>query len=263
MRRLICYLVCCFIVCASWFAQANETAEKRQLYIGIEKRRTPYVELNEQQQVHGILIDVITPLCDMIQAQCDFIPGPFEQLLEDLQTFRLDALVVIDTVILPEIDNVKLTSPLCQLTPVFVQKQDQPSRTKPEDFEHTTIGVLQGSLFHWYLLDEYSRFARLRPYVLLEHGIFDLNSGRIDTLFAEDAFFQKRVLSTPLGRAKRGVAPLVARSAGNLALPKTAMTLAVSAHSNELFEAFEQAFQRHGEELFACSDLLKNEKNNG
>lgn len=263
MKHFKYYLFCCLMICVCRLAQSSEVTEKTQLYIGIEKHRKPYSSLNDQQQPQGILINAILPLCESIKAQCDFISGSFEQLLQDLQTLRLDALVVIDTVVLPDIDKIKLSSPLCQLTPVFIQKQNAPPRTQAEDVEHKTLGVLQGSLFHLYLLDEYGQRVRLRTYAVLEHGVFDLISGRIDALFAEQAFFKERILGTPLGRSKRDATPLVALTMQmqDQQFPSAGMRLAVSEQNNKLFEAFEQVLRDRT--LAPCGNLLKIEEANG
>jgi ABC-type amino acid transport substrate-binding protein len=224
-------------------AQAQETQPATlHLYIGIEKNRQPYTYLDDKQQAQGILVDAITTLCGKINATCEFVSGNFDQLLENVQTFQLNGMVVIDTFLYPEIDKLKLTSPFCTFKPVFIQKQSAPHRRTLEDFKGTMIGVREGSLLHLHILDEYGSVARMKPYALLEAGVFDLVSGRTDVLFADDAFFKQRVLNTALG-ITHAPSKLVSYSVADLTLPETSMRLAVREQDTALLATLEKALQ--------------------
>lgn len=213
-----------------------------QLYIGIEKNRQPYTYLDDKQQAQGILVDAMTTLCKKINATCEFVAGNFDQLLENVQTFQLNGMVIIDTFLYPEIDKLKLTPPLCTFRPVFIQKQSAPDRQTPEDFKGTMIGVREGSLLHLHILDEYGSVARMKSYALLEAGVFDLISGRTDVLFADDAFFKQRVLNTALG-STNAPSKLVSHSLADLELPATSMRLAVREQDTALLAKLENALQ--------------------
>ncbi len=246
----------CLLLCLLTNTQADEAKpEKMQLYLGIANKRIPYTYIDKQQQASGILVASVTHLCEQINAHCNFVAEDFEQLLEDVRTFKLHGMIVIDDFISPEIDGLKLTSPLCMLTPALIQKQVENPRLAPEDFKSTTIGVQEGSLLHLYLLDAYSSSARLKPYPILESAVFDLVSGRIDALLADDAFFRERVAKTILGKANSNVS-LIAPKLDGVDLPATSMTLAVRAHDKELLAALEQAIQASGKTL-SCASLLK------
>lgn len=205
------YYFLCLIICgvviqlatqetiAATEKKAAKKIEQKQLYIGIESRRMPYSDVNDAQKAQGILVDATKQVCKKMNANCRFINDNFSSLLQQLATRQLHAVINIDTVVLPKIDKLKLSPPLCRITPVFIQHQSSQKKTST-DFKNTTIGVLEGSSLHFYLLDHYSRFARLRAYPVLENGVFDLVSGRIDALYADNAFFQYRVASTSLAR---------------------------------------------------------------
>ena len=237
------------LLCAAALAQEQQT----QLYIGVEKRRLPYTYIDSEQQVNGLLVGAVSRWCEAIDAQCDFITGRFDRLLRDVQSYNLHALLVIDAVVLADIDRVKLTPPLCQIEPIIIQKHSAKPRQGWEDFEQATVGVLQSSLFHLYLLDNYGERVRIATYPLLESGVFDLVVGRIDALFTDAAFFSERLLYTPLGRENNAFR-LIPLSIETPEFPETGMRLAVNERETELLESLTNNAGA-GEALVACSAL--------
>ncbi|MEB4591305.1 transporter substrate-binding domain-containing protein [Candidatus Thiothrix sp. Deng01] len=232
-------------------ARADETSTTR-LFIGIEKNRAPYTYLDKQQQATGILITAVNAVCKKIKATCEFAANDFDTLLQNVQTQQLHGLVVIDALVLPDTDHIKLSPPLCKITPVFIQAEASQHRSKQEDFAHTTIGVQESSLLYLYLLDDYSSIARLKPYPLLESGVFDLVYGRIDAIFTDAAYFRARVENTPFGHADADLR-LVETPADGVELPPTTMRLAVREQDTELLSQLEKAIPADPP---ACADLL-------
>ncbi|CAA6828340.1 MAG: L-arginine-binding protein [uncultured Thiotrichaceae bacterium] len=237
--------------------QADEKAQKK-LYFGIENNRIPYSNLDDKQQPYGALIDATRHICKNIKAECEFVPGDFDQLMQDVQTYKLQGLIVIDTFLLPETDRLKLTPALCKIQPVFIQKRQGKHRSQKEDFKNTTIGVLEGSLLHFYLLDEYSNHSRIKSYPLLESGVFDLFSGRITALFTDQAFFTERVKKTLFGNEEKEFS-MIAMKTTKITLPDTSMRLALREQDNELYEELTKVIQAQGKTP-ACIDLLTSSK---
>ena len=126
-------------------------------------------------------------------------------------------------------------------------------KKKQEDFQRSTIGVLSGSLHHFYLLDEYSSLARIKPYELLESGVLDLVFGRIDSLFADEAFFEARIKNTSLSNIDKP-GQLVAIKVGQPELSPTAMRLVVRKNDTELLAVLNNNILHSPP---ACTDLLE------
>lgn len=211
-----------------------------QLHIGIEDNRVPYSFLDANQQPTGILVHGIKQLCEKIKAECSFHIKGFDQMLQELQTLQLQSMTIIDSLVLPDIDQLSLTTPICRIEPVFIQRQTNKPRTQPEDFRQSTLGVLGGSLLHLYLLDEYSSYARLKPYLILESGILDLLSGRIDGLFADRAFFNARIDATSLVQ-DNSPEQLNAFAVSNVELEGTTMALAIHVENTDLIKRLAKA----------------------
>ena len=225
------------------------------MYIGIEQQRQPYAWIDKRQKAQGILVERLRQVCKKINAQCEFVAGDFYGLVQQIQTYQLHGVLVIDQFVFPEVDQLSLIAPLCQIEPVIIQSKAQQKRNKPEDFQRTILGVHQGSLLHFYLLDHYSSFAQLRPYETLESGIFDLIVGRIDALVADHAFYQSRVVATGLGAAHRNPS-LVATPIMMEDFSGVSMTLAISKSDENLFNHLKQSIQTLSHPLQGCAALV-------
>lgn len=239
-------------LCISFLTLQAE--EKQQLYIGVESNRMPYSYLDKNQQANGILIKRVKKLCAAIDIQCTFIHGSFDELLEALQTLQINSVILIDSFVNPQFDNVSLSLQLCQIQPIFIQKNSNPLRSQISDFRNSSIGVLEASIFHLYLLDEYSSHTRLKSYPIQESAIVDLITERIDALFTEQAFFEARIANTIL--AKKDIEEsLTTVELKNVQLSTNNMRLLVRKNDLELLNTFNQAIQDF-KEIPSCANLI-------
>jgi polar amino acid transport system substrate-binding protein len=243
MKRQLrgCCLILLSLCCPPAVAESTPptVTEKPPLYIGIPPNRPPYAYLDTQKQATGILVDAVRTTCQYLQVTCEFVSGTPDQLVQDLQAVKLNALLVVDTFIAPEVDKLQLTQPICQPKPLFIQKADAPVRSKPEDFRGTNLGVLEGSIFHIYLLDEYNSQARLKAYPFIDNAVFDLVFGRLDALFAEEALIKARITDTSL----EGYLHFKVTEADSKTLPATAMVLALREQDTDLLKDMNNALQ--------------------
>jgi len=179
-------------------------AETKNIYfsIGIEIKKSPYSYMKENGEISGILVERIKFLCKQSKMECHFVTDSMENLLSQLKTLKIQAVLVQDSFVMSEIDKIILSSPLCKISPTFIQRKTAPIKSTMEVFKGVIIGVKKNSVFHIYLLDNYNKFSDMKPYIQLESGIFDLLSKRIDVLFADDAFFDQRIFNTSLNSNK-------------------------------------------------------------
>lgn len=267
VKPLIVFL--CISLCT--YARAENGLSDKYWYIGIDKNRAPYAYLNEQQQAQGFLVALIKSLCHSAGVNCNFVGGILNDSLQALQNVKLDAILLIDPALPPEvnslnlthppnIDNLKLIGPLCHLTPAVLQKKANAHRNRPEDFNNLTIGVQEGSVLHKYLQDNYSKHAHIRAYPQVEAAVLDLTFDRIDAVFANKAFLNARVMQTALGE----YANLTMTDLPNIQLAATTMVLAVRERDKELIKQLTEAL-RTIDTYKTCAelqvDLAKTSKN--
>lgn len=246
MRTLLITLV----IMSPWFgtnAAENNSKNKAEnqdiINIGVTANRKPFIYLNEDQSTEGILVQAIESICTEINARCLYTAKEFPNLLYDLQNSSIQLLLVIDDVVLPEIDQLILSEPLCRMQPSFIQASNNESVTlQPEDYKTKTIGVRYGSIMHLDLLDNYSEFASLRPYGLLESGVFDLVSGRIDALYTEASFYHSRVKTAKLISNVTNE-KLHGFNVEDIKLPPTHMRLAADTSNTDLIKRINAAIK--------------------
>ncbi|PWQ97167.1 transporter substrate-binding domain-containing protein [Leucothrix arctica] len=246
MRTLLITL----LIMSPWFginAASNNPKNKAEnqdiINIGVTANRKPFIYLNEDQSTEGILIQAIESICTEIDARCLYTAKEFPNLLYDLQNSSIQLLLVIDDIVLPEIDQLTLSEPLCHMQPLFIQASDSETvKPKPEDYKKKMIGVRYGSMMHLDLLDNYSEFASLRPYGLLESGVFDLVNGRIDALYTEASFYHSRVKTAKLISNVTNE-KLQGFNVEDIKLPQTHMRLAADTSNADLIKRINAAIK--------------------
>jgi lysine/arginine/ornithine transport system substrate-binding protein len=253
------YFIFLIILSISHLVIADE--KNTPLFIGVENKKIPYSYINKDEEVSGILINQLKSLCKMLKLECHFINNTMETLLYQLKTAQIQAVLVQDFFVIPEIDKIVLSLPLCKINPLFIQKKTATPKNTIEDFKGKTIGVQQASIFHIYLLDNYNSFSDIKPYIQLESGVFDLISGRIDVLFADEAFAQQRILSTSLSSNTNpdqlvplNMKPLL-KSDSDSAFSRS-MSLAFRQDDIKRIDKFKSLLNKS--KLKSCVDLLEN-----
>jgi len=251
--------ILCIALSATNAVAATPEPEQRVLHIGVEAKRAPYSTKGENHSGHGFLADYVQSICALANFKCQIWSSSFHGLTQDLKRSRLDAIVIIDTIVFETIDELKLTAPLCQLTPLFIQPRKAPSRAAMADFHGTHIGVLSGSVLHLHLLETYSAEASIKPYFVLESGIFDLVAGRIGALFTDELFFETRILPTFFGQPdhKDGLTSVIPLDSTF----KPNITLAVNSVDLRLAKKFDTAIQEKGTTP-SCKALMQVQKPN-
>ena len=209
------------------------------------------------------MVVAINNVCRASGLRCQFVSGPFNENLQAVRNIKLNAVIVLDQALPPEVDSLNLTHPpdistlklskqLCRISPTFIQKKSAPARSKPEDFKDAIIGVQEGSVFHKYLMETYSGFAQLKPYPLLESAIMDLVFDRVDAVLGDAATLNARVFNTQLDE----YAGIVAIGIDIPNLPNTIMTLALRERD------VSSAQTEQGKDRFARLSLALKDVNN-
>jgi ABC-type amino acid transport substrate-binding protein len=263
MKALLGVFALCLTGVFSSIGHAEETSlPQPSLYIGIENNRKPYVYFDGNQQAQGFLVTTIQSACQQLNLKCHFVGGRSENLLLNLQNIKLNAVLLLDSALPPEvdalklthppnIDHLKLTKPLCQLTPVLLHKKQAPARIKPEDFKDTTIGVQEGTIFHSYLVAKYGGVAHIKAYPLLESAIIDLVFNRLDGVLGAKTFFKARVFDTLLDE----YAEFVSTPVDIQGLATTSMVFAVREHDTDLLKQLNTVLAPTSTTK-ACAELL-------
>ena len=244
--------------------QKEEQKQDKELFsFGMEINHMPYTGLDNDTKAVGLLITSISKLCKKIQIKCEFVSDNFIKMLRDIHLDKLDALVIVDQLILPKTDKLQLTIPLCKIEPVFIHSSGVSKSIKVEDLAGTTIGVKEGSRLHFYLIEKYTPDVIIKPYSLQQSGLFDLLTQRIDRLatykalasanLAKMSFAKESYISTSL--STKDNSNKESNRLNEERFLSTQMTLALRDDDRQLYEKLTQAIQARGQMPY-CSDLL-------
>lgn len=237
-------------------AEGEKDVVHKSIRIGVPGNRYPYSYIDAESEIRGLLINRVTDICARSNLECHFVDRNFHENLEELRLMNIDAALVVDSIILPKNDEVRVTLPLCKYSSVFIKKVrlSLQKTVSDDDLKNQTIGVTSGSVFHLYAIDNYYGFSNIKPYETLEAGVFDLFSEKIDFLFTETAFYEARVGSTLLGNRHNGfwLKPLGSES---VVLPDTLMTLMIRNTDDELWNMMALTMTKQDAER-SCSALL-------
>ena len=251
------------VIMTSLFAEEKNTNEEQKskvFYIGVETNRMPYIGLTHDKEIIGLLITSVHQLCKKIKIQCEFVSSNFFSILEDIKLNRLDGLLIVDQLVFPKTDKLKLTTPLCTIQPVFIHSSDLDGSIKAKDLTGKIIGVKEGSRLHFYLIEKYDHYATIKPYSLLQNGLFDLFTQHIDLLATDKAFasvnlakatFAKHYTITSLRKKNNTTSDFFSKKDFVL----TQMTLALGEENTGLYNKLDQAIRARGKTPY-CSDLL-------
>lgn len=233
-----------------------DNKELPPIYVGVKKNAQPYSIIDSKGKATGILVDFFNKFCAHLGRDCEYDGGHFSDLLNGLNTDKIDALIVSTQVVLPEIDNVLLTPPICKLNPVFIQRSlARPYFKQIADMKNQRIAVQEGSPLHLYLIKNHLHIAHIKSYHILESAIFDLFTDRIDAIFVDEAFYQDRVYNTSLGDAQYDI-QLIATQIADISIPFHTMAVAFSKQQQALYEKAVQFISEPGKEKLNCAGLL-------
>ncbi|HHC74119.1 MAG TPA: transporter substrate-binding domain-containing protein [Thiothrix sp.] len=169
----------------------------------------------------------------------------------------------MDNILIPEVDQVSLSSPMCRMKPVFVIHATKKIANSIDDFRSATIGVRKGSTFHFYLLNEYSSIAKIKAYSLLENAIFDLSFDRVDAVLMDQTFFSGRIKPTPIANKESTWSLIhfpINDSMPLLDKHKTIDIALVTKKGNEnVISNIESVLEEFSKPVPLCNDLLDDE----
>lgn len=232
----------------SAFAEENEIT-----FIGVPEREGPYIYIDDGI-LKGFAKNFLDNLCDSLSFDCELIPDKFDENLIKLRQNKIDLFLTINSPILPEEDRVMLSEPLCQSKTILIKKlnnNEKPTTDDDKKIKGKTIGVKKGSFLHLALLENFYNFVTIRPYELLESGIFDLYFNRIDMLLTEETYYEEKI-SNSFKSNKNHSEMFTKFEVAELSAPDM-LRLVTTITNNDLYEKIEAAIQKM--EKTSCTKL--------
>ncbi len=145
----------------------------------------PFEYINAQGEIKGFDIDLAKALCQQLQVQCTFSNQPWESLIPSLKLGKFDALISTFNITEARKTQVDFTDPYYLTTGSWVAPKNSQIAISVEGLKGKTIGVQAATTFEQYVAAKYGSSVKIKTYANSQDALLDLDSGRVDILFAD------------------------------------------------------------------------------
>jgi len=183
-----------------WAAPPRAEAVRAEtLRIGTEADYFPFNYLDGNGQLAGFDTDIARALCDALQATCEFIQTPWDNLIPDLLDRRFDIVIASMSITEERKARVAFSNPYYRTPMQFIARRGAYERADPQTLAASRIGVLRGTTAHAYVRDRLGLEGNLRLYATQDDSQRALMRGELDFLLA-DSFVLWRFTNASEGK---------------------------------------------------------------
>jgi polar amino acid transport system substrate-binding protein len=206
VRSVLRFFVCSLLVALVWgapFAHAQaKSASLPPLRVGMEGAKPPFNVLVRAQrltpvQFSGFEVDLIQALCEQMQRTCVFKQKSWDRLIPSLLAGQIDVIFSAMPITEERQLRIAFSKPYYRIPAAFLQAKSGTFETSPAGLKDKAIGTLADGGHTDYLAVRYPS-STIKTYNNLEEAYLDMQSNRIDLMFADQLSLQS-FLKTPLG----------------------------------------------------------------
>ncbi len=199
-------------VMLSALSLATGYAQNKQLKIGVEGAYPPFSQTAADGNVTGFDVDITFALCKEMNVTCQLVPQEWDGMIPALIARKFDAIVASMSITAERKKKVNFTDKYYSTTASFIAKSDsiqlgQDVKANKQLLEGKRIGVQQATVSDNYVTENYGDVAEIKRYSKQEEANLDLQSGRLDLVFADTVTLDEGFLKTPNGKGFALVSP--------------------------------------------------------
>lgn len=153
--------------------------------IGIEGSYPPFSYITAEGNMEGFEPDLAKLFCEKMDAKCEIVQVDFDALIPSLNTKRIDAILASMSITETRKKAINFSNKYYQTPARFVAPKGSDIDVTKEGLKKKNIGVQSGTIHEIYLNDNLKRIANVRSYRNLDEAMLDLDTGRIDLVFAD------------------------------------------------------------------------------
>ncbi len=153
--------------------------------IGIEGSYPPFSYITAERNMEGFEPDLAKLFCEKMEAKCEIVQVDFDALIPSLNTKRIDAILASMSITDTRKKAINFSNKYYQTPARFVAPKGTDIEITEEGLKKKKIGVQSGTIHEIYLNDNFKRIANIRSYRNLDEAMLDLDTGRIDLVFAD------------------------------------------------------------------------------
>lgn len=164
---------------------ATQVMGQEVIKIGIEGSYPPFSYISENQVMEGFEPDLAKLFCEKMEQKCEIVQVDFDALIPSLNTKRIDAILASMSITDTRKKAVNFSNKYYQTPARFVIPKGKTIDITDAGLKGKRIGVQSGTIHEIYMNDKYKRSSDVRSYRNLDEAMMDLETGRIDLVFAD------------------------------------------------------------------------------
>lgn len=173
------------IILGSSILLASHVMAQDVIKIGIEGSYPPFSYISENQTMEGFEPDLAKLFCEKMAQKCEIVQVDFDALIPSLNTKRIDAILASMSITDTRKKAINFSDKYYQTPARFVIPKGKTIEITDEGLVGKKIGVQSGTIHEIYMNDKYKRTSDIRSYRSLDEAMLDLETGRIDLVFAD------------------------------------------------------------------------------
>ncbi len=163
----------------------SANGEEATLRIGIEGAYPPFSYITPNKKMEGFEVDLAELFCEKMNRECEIVQTDFDALIPSLNSKRIDAILASMSITDVRKKAINFSNKYYQTPAKFVAPTGSTMDVSEKGLKGKVIGVQSGTIHETYMNDNYKKIATIRSYKSLDDGMYDLDSGRIDLIFAD------------------------------------------------------------------------------
>lgn len=173
------------IVIAALLASVSLSATAAEtIRFATEASYPPFESMDANNKIVGFDVDLANALCKEIDATCTFSNQSFDSLIPSLKFRRIDA-VMAGMDITPEREKqVLFSTPYYENSALFIGQKSKYASI--DALKGKKVGVQNGTTHQKFIMDKHPEITTV-PYDSYQNARLDLQNGRIDAVFGDNA----------------------------------------------------------------------------
>jgi arginine transport system substrate-binding protein len=173
------------IVIAALLASVSLSATAAEtIRFATEASYPPFESMDANNKIVGFDVDLANALCKEIDATCTFSNQSFDSLIPSLKFRRIDA-VMAGMDITPEREKqVLFSTPYYENSALFIGQKGKYASI--DALKGKKVGVQNGTTPQKFIMDKHPEITTV-PYDSYQNARLDLQNGRIDAVFGDNA----------------------------------------------------------------------------
>lgn len=170
-------------------ALAAPAAAQDKLRIGTEAAYKPFAWVLPSGELTGFDIDISKALCKQMGADCEIINQSFDGLIPALNAKKIDAIIASMTITPDRLKAIDFAGPYYNVPALFIAPKGSGTEITADGLDGKYVGVQRGTVMANYIKAKFPG-ARIQLYDTSDAANLDLQSGRVDVVFADSVVLQ-------------------------------------------------------------------------